>query len=312
MGKRIYKYFGPDLAPVALNDAGATIKLSLPKDFNDPYELFLTVDASADPATLAAYQETIGAIPQLPTTCFSNSPAVAPMWAHYGQNVTGFALEFDEEAIEAAFPDTLIDDVSYQDAVDDGLTEMLYRAHVIGKPRYVYLLQRWTLSAAYFTKAACWAYEQERRMVLGGKVTETLGPALLLQIPKTAVTAFIAGARASQDLIDELSARAKEYGVPLYKLRIGRTMIAPYFVDEGEKSYIFDGEGIAPASYVCQSCLEPAGEGVEQCSWCQITEHDQEMAARNNPYRMMDRFGRLDAYLETMNAISAGRPNKPG
>ena len=96
---KLYKYLAPGLADKALTQSGAMLKFSMPTEFNDPFELFLTVDHDSPPATLAFYEEVIGDIELLPTTCFSRRPDVVPMWAHYGQNGRGFAIEVDEDGL---------------------------------------------------------------------------------------------------------------------------------------------------------------------------------------------------------------------
>ncbi|MET4729648.1 hypothetical protein ABIE09_003462 [Lysobacter enzymogenes] len=304
MSKKIYKYVGPGVVDLVLSGGGAVFKCSKPEDFNDPYELFLTVDFSVEPEALACYQEIVGNIPQLPTTCFSKSPSVIPMWAHYAQNVTGFVVEVDEERLKEHFPESSFNDVAYMDAPGTGLTEMLYRAHVIGKPRYVYMLQGGAFYAAYFTKASCWSYEAERRMVVSEKEIRASGGLLLLDVPGECITAIIAGARAGVDLIEKLKGLSDLIGCDFFKMEIGRTTVAPFFKDSDGASYVFDGAGLAEDSNSCDTCGEPISKGGDQCSWCQITEQHQTSAAIGNPYRMLNRIGRLDAYVDSMDAIT--------
>ena len=98
--KKIYKYIGPEHIDKVFHSSDVvTLKCSLPKEFNDPYELFLTIDFNERPDALAYYADAIGELPQLPTTCFSRSPVVIPMWAHYAQNHQGFAVEFSEDGL---------------------------------------------------------------------------------------------------------------------------------------------------------------------------------------------------------------------
>ena len=304
MSKLIYKYFGPSLADIALSENGATLKFSLPKDFNDPYELFLTVDFKSDPGALACYQEVIGEIPQLPTTCFSNSPAISPMWAHYGLNVTGFVVEFNEELLTEAFPDAQFGDLTYRDAADDALTEMLYRVHVIRKPRYTYFLQGGVFHAAYYTKTSAWAYELERRMIVRGKDVRTSANLLLLDVPASCVTAIIAGARAAPNLVDALKKRAVDFGCDFYQMQIGKTQIDPFFLNADGITHIFKGGSIVPADNSCEKCNEPIEADQERCSWCMITEEHRIEAAAGNAYRILDRMGALNGYIESMNEIT--------
>ncbi len=306
MSRKIYKYFDPQVEALVISDDHATLKCSLPRDFNDPYELFLTVDYSSRPDALAAYQELIGTLPQLPTTCFSKSPVVVPMWAHYGANASGFALEFDESKLLEAFPNSRIDDVQYQDEASPDLTEMLYRAHVIGKPRYTYFLQGGVFQAAYFTKASCWSYEAERRMVANESEVREAEGLQLLDVPAGCITAVIAGAKASTDLLQMLSKAASSYGCDFYRQCIGRTSISPYFLDTAGRAYVFNGSGLSPAPASCRSCSEPLQPGNEACSWCQITDDQRSSAAMRNPYRILDRIGHLDSYIASMDKITEG------
>ncbi|WP_115528369.1 MULTISPECIES: DUF2971 domain-containing protein [Xanthomonas] len=306
MGGKIYKYFSPQVADLVFNDAGVTLKFSLPKDFNDPYELFLTVDYLSDPDALACYEEAIGSIPQDPTTCFSVSPSISPMWAHYGQNAAGFVIEFDEEELKECFPESNFGNVTYQNEPSEGLTEMLYRVCHIGKPRYTYMLRNGAYSAAYFTKAACWSYEMERRMVVQIEHIRESNGILLMDVPKQCITSIITGARADLEFVESVRARATQFNCSFFEMKIGRSTIKPYFFDSCRETCIFDGTEISQASVTCNSCGEPVRDGNEKCSWCQIDDGHRREAAIKNPYRMLHRFGRLEAYIQAMDKITNG------
>jgi hypothetical protein len=307
MGRKIYKYFGPELFHVVLKDEGASFKCSLPESFNDPYELFLTVDLSSGAGALACYQEAIGSIPQQPVTCFSRSPAILPMWAHYGKNVEGFVVEIDEDRLREKFPDSVFSDVKYQDDPDEGLTELLYKAHFIGKPRYTYLLQRGVINSAYFTKRSCWSYEMERRMVVGNQEVHAADNLILVDVPKDCITSVIIGARGDVELVAEAMELAKGLGCAYRMMKIGRSSAVPYFVDDDGIPYIFDGDDIVPTTASCENCVEPISTNRERCSWCEITAADRHEAANRNPYRLLDRIGKLDSYISSMDEISRRR-----
>ncbi|WBQ13330.1 DUF2971 domain-containing protein [Hyphomonadaceae bacterium BL14] len=166
MGKKIYKYFSSgvlDLVFTRQNYCG--IKFSLPKDYNDPFELFLGVDLTVTPYLLATYRELVTELPQHPTSCFSKSPIITPMWAHYGENHSGFVVEFDIDALKAAYPDIVIKDVTYRTGPSEQLAEQLQRAAGTKKPRHAYFLQQTVLASAYFSKDVAWSYEQECRLL---------------------------------------------------------------------------------------------------------------------------------------------------
>src|SRR5262249_55695052 len=307
--KKIYKYIGPEhIEKVFHSPDVATLKCSLPREFNDPYELFLTIDFNERPDALAFYADAIGELPQFPTTCFSRSPIVLPMWAHYAQNLQGFAVEFSEDGLVKAFPESNFGDVSYLDAPSQDLSEMLYRAYVIGKYRYTYFLQRGVFNAAYFTKASCWSYEQERRMIVPPSNTWQASPLILLDAPNDCITSIICGLRASDQMKRALIQKAEEFDCRYFELRIGKISAIPYFVDTDGKPFSFDSE-IVPSHQYCETCKKPLAVATEQCSWCQIDDDLRRHAASRNPFRILDRFGLLESYIADMDAI--GGKSKP-
>jgi hypothetical protein len=129
---KIYKYFSNDVIELVFQKEGfCGVKCSLPQDYNDPYELFLGMDLNTPADQLAFYNDVISDIPQSPTTCFSKSPIVSPMWAHYANNHTGFVLEFDLEGLQEHFKGNPIWDVTYRDAPSEHLQPILQRAAVL-------------------------------------------------------------------------------------------------------------------------------------------------------------------------------------
>lgn len=307
MGKRLYKYVGPEyLNKVFGKDGFVTVKCSLPEDFNDPYELFLTVDFGEEPEVLALYQDVIGKIPQLPTTCFSRSPIVLPMWAHYAKNLQGAVIEIDEDILADKFPGSGFGDIDYQDAASEGLTDLLYRAYEIGKFRYFDWLNRGVFSAAYFTKATCWGYEQERRMLAGKDETYLVDDQILLDIPKECITALVCGSKASKETISSLQENAAKLDCDLYELRIGRSSITPYFVDASGVTFVSGDEGITRCTSACAGCKEPIPAGTDECSWCRINEDHAWDAMNRNSFRMLQHYGLLEKYLEGTEKIIRG------
>lgn len=307
--KKIYKYVGPEsIDKVFQSSAAVTLKCGLPKDFNDPYELFLTIDFNERPDALAFYADAIGELPQLPTTCFSRSPIVTPMWAHYAQNLQGFVVEFSEDALGKAFPEGSFDDVDYADAPSEGLRQMLYMAFVARKFRHTYLLRRGVFNAAYFTKASCWSYEQERRMIVPLENTRQVDPLILLNVPNDCATSIICGPRASEQTKLELIKKAKELNCQYFELRIGRSSATPYLVDTDGQPFLFDHGEISPSPQYCAACNEPITSMTDDhCSWCQIDDELRYNAAQSNPFRMLDHYGMLEQYIEDMDAISQRR-----
>ncbi len=208
---KIYKYLEYDVLRLALSEEGlCSFRCSYPRDFNDPYELFLTLDfQKQEPELLAYYYDVIGDLPQYPVTCFSKAPDVIPMWAHYGHSHRGVVLEFDENEFSRHFTSARFGDVDYQNEPDESLEAILSRAFHIGKPRYHYFLMEGVLSAAYFTKQLCWEYEKERRLVLPEKDIKKTGEMMLVKFPTSCITSVISG-RNSSDEDKEFGKRAAD------------------------------------------------------------------------------------------------------
>lgn len=304
MVSKLYKYLAPGLAGKALSQNGATLKFSLPSEFNDPFELFLTVDHDSSPATLAFYEEVIGEIQHWPTTCFSRRPDVVPMWAHYGQNGEGFVIELDEDALRAQLPNnSVIQDVTYRDTPRDELAQLLARAQYRQKPRDFYFLQGAVINSAYFTKASCWSYEKERRLVLNDApgLRDVEGSSLLA-IPGHCVTAVILGPNVDADTQSKLRSYAAEIGCEVHECRIGRSSITPYFLASDASIRVFADGALSGPENACQVCGEPLKEG-DRCSWCKIEEADRGDAAASNTFRILAENGLLDDYLTSMDSI---------
>jgi hypothetical protein len=307
MSKYLYKYAGPGFIDkiFAKGDA-VTLKCGYPAEFNDPYELFLTMDFKEDPGLIAFYADVVGKLPQQPTTCFSRSPSVIPMWAHYANNLQGFALEVDEEKLHQHFPESGFGDVDYQDVPSETVESHLYRAYEIGKFRYMHFLRQSVFAAAYFTKQLCWAYEMERRMVLVDAEVRKVDGMTLMDMPPGCINAIICGPRASEKTVNALRVHADAIGCRFYQMKIGRSSGIPFFFDSRNSPAIFSKGSLSAAESYCSSCKEPTDQTVELCSWCQIDDSHKQDAARRNSFRMLDRYGLLESYLEGVQKIDRG------
>ncbi|WP_183007049.1 DUF2971 domain-containing protein [Achromobacter sp. UMC71] len=304
----IYKYAGPDTLDLIVKDNGiATLKCSYPKDFNDPFELFLTIDYQTEPELLAYYEEIIGEIPQLPTTCFSRSPAVAPMWAHYANNLQGFAIQFDEPLLQEGLPDSGFGNVSYLSGPSKGLLDLLEKAYTLQKPRYIAWLQQGAFQAAYYTKADYWNYENERRMIVGESEVRSIGSVMLMDAPKGSVTALIAGPRASGELCRKLQEKADLFECEYFQMKIGRSSITPFFLDADGIAYQFNGQNLVLGRDLCDVCQEPVRVGMATCSWCRINKSHRDEAAGRNTFRIMENYGILDGYLESVRRMNSNK-----
>lgn len=301
---KLYKYADAEyLSEIFSYEKKVVLKCTYPKDFNDPYELFLTINFSEPPEVLAFYNDVIGELPQIPTTCFSRSPSIIPMWAHYAHNLEGFVLELEESILQKRFPESGFGDVDYRDNTNESIKETLYRAYEIGKFRYMYFLQRAVFSAAYYTKSNCWNYELERRMVVNEKETVRRDGNILVEVPYNCISAVIGGPRASDKAIRELKKNAKKIGCSYFDMKIGKSSSAPFFSDTKGIPHVFVDGILKECDAYCVTCQEPIGKNEESCSWCQIDESCREAAAARNSFRALAHAGMLKSYIKSMREI---------
>lgn len=310
MGTKIYKYFSAEALDLALpNDESCAVKCSFPKDYNDPFELFLSVDHNSDPELLAVYREIVFEIPQLPTTCFSRSPIITPMWAHYAKNHSGFVLEFDQQALSSAFPEAGIRDVTYRNEPDPRIGAALLQAAVTKKPRHAIWLREGVMSAAYFSKHSCWAYEEECRVVVSEDDIVLDGQNMILHIPVEAVTSILIGKNFPDNLVEKSKALAESRDLTWYCERIGKSHPLPFFISSDGTTSAFGENGIEPSENACETCDEPIAADRHACSWCSIEDGHEVEAALGNPLRMLYELGQLDEYMREFRNL--GRPKKP-
>jgi hypothetical protein len=309
MTRSIYKYSPPDVLEVMFaRDNLCGIKCSYPKDYNDPYELFLSVDLAGSTDTLATYREIVQELPQYPTTCFSKAPTVSPMWAHYAQNHAGFVLEFDAEAIEKHFEDVLIKDVTYRDAPDPEIEYFLRRSAVTMKARHAIWLQQMVIAQAYYTKFTPWQYEEECRLVASDGDVEDVSGHKILFVPTDCLSTIIVGKNASEELVQRSKEIAAKHDIQWLRSKVGKSTSLPFFTTQDGSVLTFRDGDIAVTEAKCGACSEPVDEEEELCPWCKISDQDAYEAARANPLRAFAHFGMLDDYLKSVEAIErAGR-----
>ncbi|MGL5997585.1 MAG: DUF2971 domain-containing protein [Pseudomonas proteolytica] len=312
--KNLYKYMGPEIAEkLLLADMNCSLKLSYLKDYNDPFEFFLTINYDQGPEILAYYNEMISMVTQEPVTCFSKSPLITPMWAHYASNSQGFVAEINEPALDkwlkSKGSDPSFGDIDYRDTPHEGMQGMLDRAYVISKPRHIGWLQQAIGSTAYYTKQTCWSYEQERRLVIDDKNAKKINEFLtLLYFPADVITSLVVGAKATQALKDKIKEISDTIGCGYYEKRIGKSSTTPFLLDRNGKTYIFNNKEIVPHNERCDSCKEPKPKTESKlCSWCSINESHEKNAAYRNSFRMLHNAGILEQYIENFKAIGKNK-----
>lgn len=307
MARMLYKYLSSEVLELVFHrDGFCGVKCSYPQDYNDPFELFLAVDLSVPPHHLATYRDVVQDLPQYPTTCFSKSPIVTPMWAHYANDHSGFVLEFDAKAMDEHFEKIAIHDVSYRDDPNPSIVPLLERAAEIAKARYVYMLRNAVLLHAYFSKHTSWTYEQECRLVDQNNFSEEVAGNRILFIPIKCVTSIIVGHKTPVPVAEASRQIAEDNNLDWYHAVIGKSHGSPFLRDASDQSFVFDAESIKIAANTCDNCSEPVAEDRELCPWCSITEDDDINAASRNPYRLLDHLGLLEDYVNDADKIGGG------
>lgn len=295
----IFKYVSESVIGHVFNrDGHVGIKCSLPQDYNDPYELFLGIDLEQGSELLATYSEVVGEVPSQLTTCFSKSPVVAPMWAHYADNHRGCVIGFDVTALQDVFPDLLVRDIAYREGPHEGLVRFTQMAAHRKKPRDAMALQHAVTYESYFSKYLEWSYEQEVRAVNFEAYVEDIGGHKVLFVPAPCVAVVIAGAKSTDTTKASLREAATELDAHFYGETIGRSFPTPYLVDEADQARIFADGGIAVPAGTCAECGEPLRAAGKLCPWCAIDDADRLNAAGNNPFRILDGHGLLEDYFK--------------
>lgn len=295
---KIYKYIGAStLDKVFANENSVGFKCSFPRDFNDPYELFLALDNYDDQNVVSYFNELLTSVVQMPTTCFSKRPDVIPMWAHYANTSSGVVVGIDEDLVSNAISSARFDDVKYKEEPHIIKASDVNYAIATRKPRHTFFVQRSAMDNAYFSKNSCWSYEKERRLIVSEDDLVDVNSNLILNISNECVTSVIAGCNASDETVELCHQYCLERDLEYYQINIGKSSIVPFFLNSDGETFVFkDGEFEAAKNY-CSCCGEPVAEDCDgECHWCAMTEMDKENAALNNPLRILARHGLGEAY----------------
>ena len=93
----------------------------------------------------------------------------------------------------------------------------------------------------------------------------------------------------------------------MYQAVIGKSNTFPFFSDGNNDIFVFNGNDIISADFVCSGCSEPIEQELELCAWCRITERHEQTAAMANPFRIMQHYGILDGYFDDVAKIERSR-----
>jgi hypothetical protein len=192
------------------------LKYSLPRDFNDPFDVLPSMPAAAaahifgalpkgrpsnlgrgieDAQWMARFRE-VTFDNAYGVLCFTRTRKHLLMWAHYAENHQGAILGFDESA--PCF--TKRSGVGKKGGC---LLPVLYSDQRPSVDR----LDSEVLTRAYFTKSLEWAYEQEQRLLWPAKNPDKESDGhLLFAVPPDALCEVVLGLRATDSTIADVKA----------------------------------------------------------------------------------------------------------
>jgi hypothetical protein len=281
----IFKYVSPDAVPKVFEDAKElSIRFGLPKNYNDPYELFLKPDPPLEAEEQRAfYDYFLGKVAEAPVACFSRRPDSVVMWAHYAKEAAGICLSFDEDTVVDQLPIAYVGNIEYADGPATISATIVEYAYATGKRRHTLRLIEVAHRAAYFTKRADWQYEAERRIVVTPDAVENRNGVLLGRVSPRALRHIILGPRVALDVKELCRARAQQWGVSLIELRIGARTFVPFFTSPDMGATTWSGTDFQRVANVCGGCGEPAELSESgKCQWCSITEEVKNSAPKRS------------------------------
>ena len=223
------------------------------------------------------------------------------MWAHYAREAAGFVIEIDEDLLLEEFPESRLEDMNYCETPTTIDVNRVAYAYGTGKPRHTYFLQQASFNATYFTKSSYWSYEFERRFVVNQDQVSNNDGLMIMKIPMNCVTGIITGPRTNLTLEGQIRKAFEKHNNNHYRMRIGRSSMRSFFLNNKKRSFIFNGQQITKVKKACTCCREPLDSNTKgKCPWCAITEAHKHEAARRNPMRLLASYGLLEGYMKSM------------
>ena len=226
--KKIYRYLDFGGAVPTLRDA--SLKITSPLDFNDPFEMkHTTTLVFCEEKAVARYVElqrrggealhtleeyisqqrlnffvggtivndlvSAGIVASVAAVCFSEDAHLIPLWSYYtgrGQDAhKGAVIEFDTET-------------EFFDALRGALHCVAYEPQRVRLPAYR------TDVRFMYTKSTAWSHEQEVRLLVPLSMSYWSEGLRLVRFPREIVTAIYMGARLEKP--NDFAAQAREWG----------------------------------------------------------------------------------------------------
>lgn len=173
----LYKYYGHTAGLVALKSQ--QLGFRKPKNFNDPFELSFLSNSDGPYSKQADLKRVLDELRDtvaiLSLTRTANNPL---MWAHYGQDHTGFVIGYDVSDVFLSSQDYNLIPVTAGDVVYTNtksphilnldIMDRIQRIYLSGMGDGGQILDPETVALArkiFLTKHASWVYEEEVRVV---------------------------------------------------------------------------------------------------------------------------------------------------
>jgi len=174
----LYKYYGFDSGLSALRNS--QLGFRQPKYFNDPFELSFLSNATGSEAKLSRLQSQLEQLKSsVAVLSLTRTPLNPLMWAHYGQEHTGFVLGYetdDEFLTSKAYNLVPVDDgdVVYTrtkspHVLDPASMQLFHQVYLAGQGVNISESEKAQISSlarrVFLTKHSIWVYEEEVRVV---------------------------------------------------------------------------------------------------------------------------------------------------
>lgn len=179
----LYKYYGHDAGKKALESRNLGFRK--PKNFNDPFELSFLSNSGGPNSKQTELKRVLDELRStVAILSLTRAPSNPLMWAHYGQDHTGFVIGYDVSDSFLSSSDYNLIPVSAGDVVytstksphilDPTMMQRIQNIFMSGLGALDQIRDPETLSIArkiFLTKHASWVYEEEVRVV---KVLDSL------------------------------------------------------------------------------------------------------------------------------------------
>jgi hypothetical protein len=306
----LFKYVSNKSAKSALRTEGQfSLRFNLPKNYNDPYELFLNTDKPLEThEEISFYECFLRQLPEEAVSCFSKRPESVVMWAHYCDEGTGICLGIDETNLVNQFEQAFIDDVEYTAEPAMVSAYAVKYAVTTKKNRHTEQLMRMAMRAAYFRKRDDWSYEHERRLIVSQNVVPEIDGRMIATFPATCLRFIIVGPKADSALVEHVVDWAVRSDISVLRMHYSRKRYQPFFTSDTNSFEWRDGEFVSP-EFRCDKCMEPIAQDARVCEWCHVSDEDKRLALISSQFALFRMYGLATGVPEPFDTLKPSGKN---